>query len=117
MGDPGMSVDWPRRYYVIVRDADKAAAKTKYANIDTDGTGDLTFDYIPLARTATPTVTVAWATNTLVTLAMIQRYGNFIQDMIDAGKVKVYRIDDGTWTVAGALADAWPGGLVVTQGV
>jgi len=116
MGDAVVNTTWVRRYLIIVADADKAAANTKYANVDTNGAGGLTFNFIPLARTASPTTTVAWATDTLVTQAMIDRFASHIQDFIDAGKLIVYRLDDGSWTQASALADAVSGGLVYTQG-
>jgi len=103
---------WVRRYLLIVRAADKAAANTRYANIDPDRGGARTFDFMPLARTVAPTVVVAYAAETKATLAMVQKFSDHAQDLIDAGKLKVYRLDNGAWTVARALADAWPGGLV-----
>lgn len=110
-----VNAKWTRRYLIIVRAAHRDAANTKYANVDTDGDGDKTFS-IPLARTATPTTVVAYATNTLVTAEMVTRYAAHILKLEDAGHVLIYRIDaGGDWTVASALADAWPGGLVVAD--
>lgn len=106
---------WVRRFLLIVRAADKAAANTRYANIDPDTGGARTFDFMPLARTAAPTVTVAWGAETAATLAMVQKFADHAQDLIDAGKLQVYRLDNGNWTVFSALAAAWPGGLVRKQ--
>lgn len=107
-----MSATWPRRYFVMVRAADKATANARYAFIDPDTGGDRTFDFVPLARTAAPTVVVAYGAETAATLGMVQKFGERIQDLIAAGKVKVYRLDNGAWTIQTAMADAWPGGLV-----
>ncbi len=106
---------WARAYLLIVRDSDRAEANARYALIDPDTGGGRTFDFMPLARRSSPSVTVAAGAITRATLTMVQRFGERLQDLIDAGKVKVYRLDNGAWTVATALADAWPGGLVRTQ--
>lgn len=97
--------DFPRRYYLIVRDADKATAAARYASIDPDTGGARTFDFVPLARTTAPTVTVAWGCETAATLDMVAKFGQHAQDLQDQGKLAIYRLDNGAFTVASALAD------------
>lgn len=101
-----MSPAWPRSYCLIIKAANKAAANTKYALIDPDVGGDKTFEYVPLALASNPTgAVVAYMTITKATLAMVQKYADHAQDLIDAGHLAVYRLDNGAWTVASALAD------------
>lgn len=111
---PGARTDYERQYLLLVRESDRAAANERYAHIDPDTGGDKTFDGGALALPRNPTVTVARYCITRATVAMVQRFADRAQDLIDAGRLKVYRLDDGAWTVESALADARPGGLVPT---
>jgi hypothetical protein len=62
---------------------------------------------MPLATAAAgPTgAAVAYATITRATAGMVAKYGTDVADLVSAGKLAVYRLDDGSWTIATALAD------------
>jgi hypothetical protein len=97
---------YPRQYLLIVRNADKATANTRMASIDPDTGGVRTFDAMPMVLASNPAgATVAWGCITRATLGMVAKYASDAADLTAAQKLAIYRLDNGEWTVASALAD------------
>jgi hypothetical protein len=96
---------YPRQYLLIVRAADRATANARMASIDPDTGGDKTFS-LPMVLASNPAgATVAWGCITRATLNMVAKYATDVADLEAAGKLAIYHLDNGEWTVASALAD------------